>query len=33
MKKIKRKKDTGDFLDRYYKSFLHAVDGLICAVE
>ena len=33
MKKIKRKKDTGNFLDRYYQSFLHAVDGLIYAVE
>ena len=31
--KIKRKKDTGNFLDRYYKSFLHAVDGLIYAIE
>lgn len=33
MKKIKRKKDTGSFIERYIKSFNHAVDGIIYAIE
>lgn len=33
MKKVKRNKDTGNFLVRYYKSFKHAVDGIIYAIE
>ena len=28
MKQILRNKDTGNFLIRYWKSFLHALDGL-----
>ena len=30
-KEIKRNKDTGGILERYYKSFFHAVDGIIYA--
>lgn len=33
MKKVVRKKDSGNFLVRYYKSFKHAVDGIIYAIE
>lgn len=33
MKKIKRKKDTGNLFSRYRKSFKHAVDGIIYAIE
>ena len=33
MKTSKRKKDTGNFLVRYQKSFFHAIDGLIYAIE
>lgn len=33
MKKEKRRKDTGNMLVRYAKSFKHAVDGLTYAVE
>lgn len=33
MKKNKRRKDTGNFLVRYMKSFKHAVDGIIYAIE
>lgn len=33
MKKIERKKDEGNVLERYKKSFFHAVDGIIYAVE
>lgn len=33
MKKVVRNKDTGNFLVRYWKSFKHAVDGLIYAIE
>lgn len=33
MKTVKRNKDTGNFLVRYYKSFKHAVDGIIYAIE
>lgn len=33
MNKIKRKKDTGNFLVRYRKSFRHAVDGMVYAIE
>lgn len=30
---VKRNKDTGNFLVRYIKSFKHAVDGIIYAIE
>ena len=33
MKKVKRNKDTGNFLVKYIKSFNHAVDGLVYAIE
>lgn len=33
MKKVVRNKDTGNFLERYLKSFKHAVDGIIYAIE
>lgn len=33
MKKVVRKKDKGNFLERYQKSFKHAVDGIIYAIE
>jgi len=33
MKKVVRKKDEGNFLVRYYKSFRHAVDGIVYAIE
>lgn len=33
MKEVKRNKDTGNFLERYYKSFRHAVDGIVYAIE
>lgn len=33
MKEVKRNKDTGNFLVRYIKSFRHAVDGIVYAIE
>lgn len=33
MKKVKRNKDKGNFIERYYKSFKHAVDGIVYAIE
>lgn len=33
MKDVKRNKDTGNFLARYAKSFKHAVDGIVYAIE
>lgn len=33
MNKIKRRKDQGNFIVRYVKSFHHAVDGIIYAIE
>lgn len=33
MKKVARKKDSGNFLIRYWKSFKHAVDGIVYAIE
>lgn len=33
MKKVKRRKDEGTILERYKKSFFHAVDGIVYAVE
>lgn len=33
MKKVKRNKDQGTMLERYIKSFRHAVDGIIYAIE
>lgn len=33
MNKIKRRKDEGNFMVRYRKSFHHAVDGIIYAIE
>ena len=29
----KRNKDKGSVLERYYKSFLHAIDGIIYAAK
>lgn len=31
--KVKRNKDKGNFLVRYVKSFKHAIDGLVYAIE
>ena len=31
--KVKRYKDKGNFLVRYVKSFKHAIDGLVYAIE
>lgn len=33
MHKIKRRKDSGNILEKYIKSFHHAVDGIIYAME
>ena len=33
MKKVVRNKDTGNFFVRYWKSFKHAVDGIVYAIE
>lgn len=33
MEKVKRNKDKGNFIERYYKSFKHAVDGIVYAIE
>lgn len=33
MKKVERRKDEGNFLVRYVKSFHHAVDGIVYAIE
>ena len=33
MKKVVRNKDIGNFLVRYWKSFKHAVDGIVYAIE
>ena len=33
MKKVVRNKDTGNFFIRYWKSFKHAVDGIVYAIE
>ena len=33
MKPVLRNKDKGNALERYYKSFLHAVDGIIYALK
>ena len=32
-KEVKRRKDTGNCIERYIKSFFHAVDGIIYAIE
>lgn len=32
-KEIKRNKDTGNFIQRYVKSFFHAVDGIVYSIE
>lgn len=32
-RKVKRRKDEGNFLVRYKKSFFHAIDGIIYAIE
>ena len=32
-KEVKRRKDEGNFLERYKKSFFHAVDGIVYAIE
>ena len=33
MKEVKRNKDTGNFIEKYAKSFLHAVDGIVYSIE
>ena len=33
MKNTTRKKDTGNFVARYVKSFRHAIDGIVYAIE
>ncbi len=33
MKKVVRKKDQGSWVIRYKKSFFHAVDGIVYAIE
>lgn len=33
MSKIKRRKDEGNFMVRYRKSFHHAIDGIVYAIE
>lgn len=33
MKKVVRRKDDGSYLEKYIKSFHHAVDGIIYAIE
>ena len=33
MKEVKRRKDSGNVLQRYNKSFHHAVDGIVYAIE
>jgi len=33
MKKVIRKKDVGNFIVRYIKSFNHAIDGIVYAIE
>lgn len=30
---VRRNKDTGTALERYFKSFKHAVDGIVYAIE
>lgn len=32
-RKVKRRKDEGNFFVRYKKSFFHAIDGIIYAIE
>ncbi len=33
MKQISRNKDTGNAVERYGKSFIHAIDGIIYAIR
>ena len=33
MKQISRNKDTGNAVERYGKSFMHAIDGIIYAIR
>ncbi len=33
MKKVERRKDEGNVIVRYKKSFFHAVDGIVYAIE
>lgn len=33
MKEVKRRKDSGNVLQRYNKSFHHSVDGIVYAIE
>lgn len=33
MKEVKRRKDEGSMLVRYKKSFFHAIDGIVYAIE
>ena len=33
MKPVLRNKDKGNALERYYKSFLHAIDGIVYAFK
>lgn len=32
-KEVKRRKDEGSFIERYKKSFFHAIDGIVYAIE
>lgn len=32
-KEVKRRKDEGSFLEKYRKSFFHAIDGIVYAIE
>ena len=32
-KNPKRNKDTGSFIERYWKSFLHAIDGIVYGIK
>lgn len=33
MKRVKRRKDMGNVFERYIKSFHHAIDGIVYAIE
>ena len=32
-KEVKRRKDEGSFIEKYRKSFFHAIDGIVYAIE
>ncbi len=33
MEKVKRRKDDGSFLTKYFRSFKHSVDGIVYSIE